>query len=185
MLSIGIALCAGTAGFHARAGGVGVHICLPFFSFGIGLGLGFPCAAQVYGCAAPVYTCASPVYACARPMCGNYACSAPAYYDPPEQAVASIDPIVRPAPMWVPSTPGAGHWVPDPQPYNCTPHGFGPTNGCRHDHHGHQVGRRRAGLYREPAALKASSRTVDLSRPEPNPSSIFSTLQHYWVNSPL
>jgi hypothetical protein len=109
LLSIALIAGATAAGFQARAGGIGVHLCLPFFSFGIGLGVGGICEAPVYACAAPAYSYAPPAF------CG-YDCP-PSAGDPPARVVS----IAAPPAVWVPKTPGVGHWVPDPEPYHYSP----------------------------------------------------------------
>jgi hypothetical protein len=109
---LALVLCTSGAGFEAHACGVGFSFCVPFLSFGIGLGLGAPCAGPAYGCAYgyPAYTYAQPAYACAPP----------ASYIPPV-AAAPAAPAVAETPVWMPSTPGPGHWVPNPEPYNYVP----------------------------------------------------------------
>jgi len=81
----------------------------PSFSVGIGLGGVFGCSLGVRpgcscycGCGYPAYSCdySQPAYAYAPPA---------NYVDPPQPSA------------WVPSTPGAGRWVPDPTPYSYTP----------------------------------------------------------------
>ena len=113
----GLALCAGT--MTAGANGC----CFwPFWAFGLGIGLG---AAVTSAASTPRYV--YPVY--------SYPYAPPAYYYPPHvaythpaPATPSQAPVAQtaaaPAPAldhqaqsWVPSSPGAGRWVPDPQPY--------------------------------------------------------------------
>ncbi len=81
-------------------------------SLGVGVGCGWSCGAccPVYGYAysQPSYGYSQPAYA---PPAYGYAAD---YADPPAAAPS-------PSYIWVPSTPGAGHWVPDPAPYSYTP----------------------------------------------------------------
>jgi hypothetical protein len=96
----------------ALGGNAVAHGCCgfwPSFSIGIGIGAVFGCSLGVgpgcycyCGCGYPAYSCAYPQPA--------YAYAPPAnYFDPPQPSA------------WVPSTPGAGRWVPEPTPYSYTP----------------------------------------------------------------
>ena len=112
--SMALALCAGTV--NASANGC----CFwPFWAFGLGIGLG---AAVTSAATAPRYS--YPVY--------TYPYSVPAYsyheqppvyahHAPARPAQTAPAPTATPAEperlAWVPSSPGAGRWVPDPQPY--------------------------------------------------------------------
>ena len=91
----------------------------PSFSRGIGLGGVFGCSLSLSPACGCYFGCANPVYSCAYPQ--------PAYAYVPGSSYAA-PPLVIPSPAqppeppaWVPSTPGAGRWVPDPTPYCCTP----------------------------------------------------------------
>jgi hypothetical protein len=91
----------------------------PSFSIGIGLGGAFGCSLGLCpgcycycGCGYPAYS-----YAYSQPA---YAYAPPANYVDPPAAVPSPAKGPEPSP-WVPSTPGAGRWVPDPTPYSYTP----------------------------------------------------------------
>ena len=93
----------------------------PSFSIGIGLGGIFGCSLGVgpgcycyCGCGCPAYSCAysRPAYA--------YSYAPAANYIAPPAAVPGPARAPEPSP-WVPSTPGAGRWVPDPTPYSFTP----------------------------------------------------------------
>jgi hypothetical protein len=112
--SMALTLCAGT--LNASANGC----CFwPFWAFGLGLGLA---AAASSAATSPTY--AYPVYSY------PYALPAYSYYSPrpvytypapaaPAQTAAAA---ATPEPehqvqSWVPSSPGVGKWVPDPQPY--------------------------------------------------------------------
>ena len=130
ILSIALILCANGAGFEARACGVSLSLCVPFVSLGIGFGLGGHCGGPAIGfgigasCAGPAYGCAYGYPGCAYPQ-PAYASDPPANYALAATASpAPAAPPVAETPAWVPSTPGAGHWVPDPEPYSYTP---GPT----------------------------------------------------------
>lgn len=85
----------------------------PFFGFSLGFGLASSYADYEYYRHYPVY-------------------SYPAYAAYPVNAVATDPPVTRvPAPTppppvpeptrWVPSTPGASHWVLDPSPFSYSP----------------------------------------------------------------
>jgi hypothetical protein len=111
-LTAGSALAHGCWGF---CGG-------PFLSIGIGPCLGFSVGcgpAYAWGCPASSYVCRQPYYP-------YYPA---AVYDPvPVRVVAPasmpvypLAPQVASTPTWVPSTPGAGRWVPDPAPYSYVP----------------------------------------------------------------
>ena len=111
-LGIVAALLGGTV--VSQAHGCGFPF-VPFWSFGLGWGLGAATAmatAQPY----PVY----PVYTSPRPDWSYRAEEAPAasQQTAPVQEAAPEPP---PSALWFPSTPGAGHWVPDPTPYSYTP----------------------------------------------------------------
>jgi hypothetical protein len=104
IIVLGIMIGAATLGRQAQACGIGFQLYLPFFSFGFGLGV--PSA----------FTCAYTQPACA------YSYGAPVAYDPPQSMAPVMQPAFEAPPMtWTPSTPGVGHWVPDPQPYRYVP----------------------------------------------------------------
>ncbi len=98
------------------------HVCgfWPSFSVGIGLGGVFGCSLGTWpGCCycgsgypAYGYAYSQPSYAYAYPPPANYV----------DSPAAAPSPARAPEPSyWVPSTPGAGRWVPDPTPYSYTP----------------------------------------------------------------
>jgi hypothetical protein len=94
----------------------------PSFSVGIGLG-GFGCslgAGPCYcycGCGYP-YPAYS--YAYSQPACTYGYAPGANYIDPPAAVPGPAARAPEPSP-WVPSTPGAGRWVPEPTPYRYTP----------------------------------------------------------------
>src|SRR5262245_26569460 len=104
ILSIAFSLCSSPV--NASASGCGFHfwIGIPFL---FGIGFGAPCGYP--------YTCGYPVY------------SHPTHTDSPSQAhVAPIEataqsPASQIGQLWTPSTPGAGAWISDPQPYFYSP----------------------------------------------------------------
>ena len=118
-LIFGMALALGMAAmsFPARAGW-DFRVGFPVIPFGVGFGAGFAWAYPYYsyGYPAPAYS-----YYYAPPA--NYFPEAnylpPAGYVPSAAVVADA-PMVSGASSWVPCMPGAGHWVPDPQPYRYT-----------------------------------------------------------------
>ena len=104
-----LALCAGTISSQAHGCGFGFRFGFSCLPLGIGFGLGTGWSCQSYGCYA------YPSYSYAYAPAANYVSP---LAEAPAVAVAPIDP---PAPAWVPSTAGAGHWVPEAQPYCYTP----------------------------------------------------------------
>ena len=105
----GLALCAGT--MTAGANGC----CFwPFWAFGLGIGLG----AAVTAASTPKYVYPVYSYPYAPPAYSYYYPPHPVYTHPASIAPAATAPeLDYQAHSWVPSTPGAGRWVPDPQPY--------------------------------------------------------------------
>jgi len=110
-----LALCAGTvnAGAHGCWGGG----FWPFWTFGLGWGLGaafsYPAYRTTY-----VYPAYSYYY---PPAVSTYSYSPPA--SQPQEAPAPDQPAPsEPEPqVWVPSSPGPGTWVPERQPYRYVP----------------------------------------------------------------
>jgi hypothetical protein len=102
------ALFTSTAALQVQACGLRIGFSLPFFSFGIGLGIGAPCAWPACG------------YGYPHPASAYYCQAANAL---PPLADAPSAPVVADPPPWVPATPGPGHWVPDPKPYVPAPAG--------------------------------------------------------------
>jgi hypothetical protein len=93
--------------------GFGIGVGLGgFCGFSLGLGLGGLGCGCYCGPGYPAYGCAysQPAY--------GYGYGAPAYGYP---ANYIAPPAPAPSYDWVPSTPGAGHWVPEPAPYRYTP----------------------------------------------------------------
>jgi len=97
----------------------------PFWAFGLGIGLGAAVTAAASG---PKYVYPVYSYPYASPPYGYYYAPRPAYSHPAPAAPAQpapgqTDPAqTAPEPdlqahAWVPSSPGAGRWVPDPHPY--------------------------------------------------------------------
>jgi hypothetical protein len=141
ILGIGFTLCAGTLSSQAHGYGYG-YGCFPWWplaTFGLGFGLGAltQSHAPEYVYAYPAYTAypaysyttyapAQPVYAQAhapaQPVYAKSAPPRPAKTVPAASTTANVAAVAnpRPAASWVPSTPGAGHWVPDPKPYSYT-----------------------------------------------------------------
>src|SRR5208337_1611455 len=90
---VGAVLAGTLLGTRAEACGLGFQLYLPFFSIGFGLGVPWTCAGS------PCYSCASCL--------------------PPPPAPVNDAPVEMPPPArWIPSTPGAGHWLPEPNPYH-------------------------------------------------------------------
>ena len=115
-LILGIALTLSSSTANLRAGGCG-GCCgfWPFLPLAFGAGIAIASAASAHS--SPTYVYVPPPY----------------YYPysyPQSQAPSSQQPVPNPsgstapamssleqASRWVPSSPGAGHWVPDPTPY--------------------------------------------------------------------
>ena len=113
VLTTALSLWVGSPNAVAHGGGCGVGFW-PFFPFGIGLGIGYSFAACNYGYRYPGYVYSQPTSYAYPPTTYNQpAASAPVASAPPE------------SPVWVPSTPGAGKWVPEPHPYSYTPTAVG------------------------------------------------------------
>ena len=128
---LAISLTLSTGSFRVHAHGCGGCDWWPFAAFGLGLGIG---SAVTYAATTPRYPAYSYTYVYPQP-------SAPAYAPPsaPQAAPTSVyarrpvsPPATAHAPQpaiyapqvatcWVPSTPGAGRWVPDPNPYRYAP----------------------------------------------------------------
>jgi len=111
MLMMSVAASLAAAPLTASAHG-GFGFCLwPLWPLSVGLGFSLGCA-STYHASCPDYGY------CYRSSV--YAYTPPTVYTTPAIPVASA-PVEAPAPVtpvWVPSTPGAGHWVPDPTPYS-------------------------------------------------------------------
>jgi hypothetical protein len=120
LLGIVVTLCAGTINSQAHGCGFGISFGFSCLGIGIGFGTGWHCPS--YGCyyEYPGYSYPSCAYDYAPPAygCASSANCASQVAAQPAAPVASIDP---PTPAWVPSSAGAGHWVPEPQPYCYTP----------------------------------------------------------------
>ncbi|HYG35414.1 MAG TPA: hypothetical protein VEC99_11550 [Clostridia bacterium] len=117
VLGIAATLCTSTLNTqaHGRWHGGGFW---PIWGFGLGLGLGTALSYREY----PSYYTYYPSYTYTYP---SYAYNPPANppqpATPPPAATPSAAPAVSQDPTWVPSTPGTGKWVPDPQPYRYQP----------------------------------------------------------------
>ena len=109
-LLLGVALTLVMGTISSQAHGCGYCFPWPLLTFGLGVGLGAAVSSPHY-----VYPTSTYVPAAYVPP--------PVSYAPP--ATASPAPVAQtappPAPLWVPSTPGAGHWVQDPAPYRYEP----------------------------------------------------------------
>src|SRR5271170_341111 len=114
VLGMTLTIGAATTSLSAYAGW-GFRVGFPVFpvGFGLGLGTGFACAYPYY---AYGYPAPASYYYCAPPV--RYVPEAA--YAPPADYVPTAASVVA-APMWVPATSGAGHWVPDLRPYHYSP----------------------------------------------------------------
>lgn len=108
LLSVGGSLAFSPLAASAH-GGVG--FCFwPLWPLSLGVGVGLGCAASTYHSCSSAYSYGPAAYAYTTP---------PVYAAPPIPAAPVVVETPAPAnPAWVPSTPGAGHWVPDPAPYS-------------------------------------------------------------------
>ncbi len=103
VLSVALTLCTGTLNARANGGGCGGCFFWPFMAFGLGLALASSSQAHTVSYY-PVYVSPpGPVYV------------------PQTPAAEPANPPAPVATSWVPSTPGSGKWVLDPQPYSCLP----------------------------------------------------------------
>jgi len=90
---------------NARAHGCYGPCFWPVFPFALGLGLGVAAAAASQSHSYPAYVYTAP----------SYSYNPTAVSDPAPSSGAG-NALVNPE-VWVPSTSGPGHWVPDPAPY--------------------------------------------------------------------
>ncbi len=109
VLVAALSLCAGSVRVQAHGGYCGPFFW-PFIPFGLGLGIGYSMAAANYRYGYPTYVYSQPTY---------YAYPSTTHSQP--AATVAVPPTAEESPVWVPSTPGTGQWVPDPHPYQYTP----------------------------------------------------------------
>jgi hypothetical protein len=104
--TLALTFCTGSMSAQAHGGYCYGPGFWPFIPLTLGLGIALSCAAN-----ADTYS--SPVYAY-RPL-SDFRNSISG------QAAETSFPTPAPQnPTWIPSTPGTGHWVPDPAPYSYT-----------------------------------------------------------------
>jgi len=118
VFSLGVALTLLVSPVSVKAHG-GCYGFWPFWPLAFGTGIALGTAAYYDSHCYPRYVYASP-------PCSYYGYSvASPIYAPPAQApvVNSMPALPAPPPVsdWVPSSPGAGHWVPEPHPYRYVP----------------------------------------------------------------
>ena len=104
-LTIGIAVALCTSSVNTQAHGCGGGLFWPFLAFGLTVA-----AVEASRPHYPAYTYYEPSYTYAPP---------PVYNNSPQPQPLPAPPP-EPAP-WTPSTPGAGQWIPDSQPYQYAP----------------------------------------------------------------
>jgi hypothetical protein len=124
------ALTLSTGSVRVQAHGCGGCDWWPFAAFGLGLGIGsavtyattprYPAYSYTYVYpppSVPAYAPPSAPQAAPTSVYARHPVSLPAIAHAPQHAIYA--PQV--AACWVPSTPGAGRWVPDPNPYRYAP----------------------------------------------------------------
>jgi hypothetical protein len=112
-LILGIALTLSSSTANLRAGGCGG--CCAFWPFALALGAGVAIASAASAHSSPTYVYVPPPYPYGYPQSHAPASQQPAQNPPVSSAPAMS--YVELGAHWVPSSPGAGHWVPDPTPY--------------------------------------------------------------------
>jgi hypothetical protein len=117
ILGIVLTLSGSTSNLRAHGGG-GCYGFWPFWPLAL-FGAGLAVASVASAHSSPTYVYVPPAY----PY--GYAQPQHSYVAPPAQAPAATSAPAAPThyeiASWVPSTPGAGHWVPDPTPYSYNP----------------------------------------------------------------
>ena len=113
ILGIVLTLSGSTTNLRAHGGCYGFWPFWPLALFGAGLAVASVASAN----SSPTYVYAPPAYPYGYAY--SYAQPQHSYAAPPAQAPAA--PAHYEVASWVPSTPGAGHWVPDPTPYSYNP----------------------------------------------------------------
>jgi hypothetical protein len=117
ILGIALTLSGSTANVRAHGGCYGFW---PFWPLAFA-GVAIASAAAASAHSAPTYVYVPPAY----PYGYAYPQSQHPSGTPPTQAPSSMaaptQSAFEQASRWVPSSPGAGHWVPDPTPYNYDP----------------------------------------------------------------
>ena len=118
ILGIALTLCGSTANLRAHGGCYGFW---PFWPLALGAGIAIASVASAHS--SPTYVYMPPAY----PYGSAYSYPQPHYSSTPQPAqvpsgasppaVSSFEQASR----WIPNSPGAGHWVRDPAPYNYDP----------------------------------------------------------------
>ncbi|HVV73843.1 MAG TPA: hypothetical protein VHI52_20435 [Verrucomicrobiae bacterium] len=115
VLGIGLSLLAKPVDVKAHGGCFGFW---PLWPLAFGAGVALSSAAYYDSYSYPRYVYAPPAYPY---YTYNYPATSSVAVPPPQALPSSPQLNPPPAPAWVPSYPGAGHWIPDPQPYSYTP----------------------------------------------------------------
>jgi len=113
-LILGIALTLSSSTGNLRAHG-GCYGFWPFWPLALGAGIAIASAASAHSTPTYVYVPPAYPYGYGYPQ-PHY--SSPQPTQPPPAAAAPAIESIELASRWVPSSPGVGHWVPDPEPYN-------------------------------------------------------------------
>jgi hypothetical protein len=114
ILGIALTLSGSTGNLHAHGGCYGFW---PFWPLALGAGIAIASVASAHS--SPTYVYVPPAY----PYGYTYSYPQPHNSQAPtnDGASAPAATTFEVASRWVPNYPGAGHWVPDPTPYNYAP----------------------------------------------------------------
>jgi hypothetical protein len=112
ILGIALTLSGSTVNLRAHGGCYGFW---PFWPLALGAGIAIASVASAHS--APTYVYVPPAYPYGYPY---------SYSQPHNSQASAVDsaPVVttlNQSSRWLPSSPGAGHWVPDPAPYTYDP----------------------------------------------------------------
>ncbi|HTL58167.1 MAG TPA: hypothetical protein VL361_20940 [Candidatus Limnocylindrales bacterium] len=115
-LILGIALTLSSSTGNVRAHG-GCYGFWPLWPLALGAGIAIASAASAHS--SPTYVYAPPAYPYGYYPQPHYSNPQPSQ-SAPATAVPAVQTFEQ-AVYWVPSSPGVGHWVRDPEPYNYEP----------------------------------------------------------------
>ena len=115
ILGIALTLSGSTANVRAHGGCYGFW---PFWPLVVGTGIAIASIASAQH-SSPTYVYVPPAYPYGYAYPAHSSNLQPSQTRP--AAVANATSTFEQASRWVPNSPGAGHWVPDPTPYNYGP----------------------------------------------------------------